>query len=169
LVSLTVCAAPVVPTSWLAKLNANGDTVTGAEPVPLRLTVCGLLAALSVNVSVPLRVPSVVGEKVTLIEHVAPAAMLAPQLLPAMAKSPVVVMLEKLRLLALWFVRETDLALLVFPTANVPKLKEVVERATGAAAYAYAAKPATQRQTTKPIPRTTLGLSLLRLSINFHE
>src|SRR5438094_551825 len=44
-----------------------GERVTAeVVPVPLRLTVCGLPAALSVIVSVALRVPVAVGVKVTL-------------------------------------------------------------------------------------------------------
>jgi hypothetical protein len=36
-------------------------------PAPLRLTTCGLFVALSLRVSVPLRVPLAVGVKVTLM------------------------------------------------------------------------------------------------------
>jgi hypothetical protein len=109
-----------------------GETVTGMEPAPLRATVCGLFAAASVNVSEPLRVPVVVGAKSTPTEQVAPAAMLAPQVLLAMAKSPLVAMLVKLRVIGSAFVSVTDLAALVLPTATVPKLSELLERVTGA-------------------------------------
>lgn len=34
-------------------------------PVPVRLTICGLLAELSWNVTAPIRVPAAVGSKVT--------------------------------------------------------------------------------------------------------
>ena len=48
-----------------------GDKLTvvvpGVVPVPLRPTVCGLPAALSVNVIVPGWLPEAVGVKVTLI------------------------------------------------------------------------------------------------------
>jgi hypothetical protein len=50
-------------------------------PVPLKVTVCGLLLALSVIVNVPLTVPVAEGVNVTLIVQPPPAAMLAPQLL----------------------------------------------------------------------------------------
>ena len=50
-------------------------------PVPLRLTVCGLPGALSVTLSVPVRAPAEVGEKVALIVQLLPAAKVAPQLL----------------------------------------------------------------------------------------
>src|SRR5215831_19389643 len=39
------------------------------EPVPLRLTVCGQLLALSVSLNIPLAGPIVVGENVTQIEQ----------------------------------------------------------------------------------------------------
>lgn len=92
MVSVIVLAELVVPTAWLEKLKLVGETVTAAEPVPLRLTVCGLVAVLSVSVSVPLSVPVVSGAKVTLTEQLAPAAMLVPQVLLAMAKSPLAAM-----------------------------------------------------------------------------
>ncbi len=80
LVSVTVCAALVVPTCWLLKVRVLLDNVTaGAIPVPLRLTLCGLPAALSVIDSVPVRVPVAVGVKVTLMVQLAPAATEAPQ------------------------------------------------------------------------------------------
>ncbi len=57
---------------------------------PERLTVCGLPKALSLMVSVPVRVPVAVGVKVTVIEHTPPAARLLPQLLD-WEKSPLTV------------------------------------------------------------------------------
>ncbi len=83
LVSVTVCAALVVPTCWLLKVRLVLERVTagavGATPVPVRLTLCGLPAALSVIDSVPVRVPVAVGVKVTLMVQLAPAATEAPQ------------------------------------------------------------------------------------------
>ncbi len=79
LVSVTACAALVVPTCWLLKVRVLLDNVTaGAIPVPLRLTLCGLFGALSVIDSVPVRVPVTVGVKVTLIVQLAPAATEVP-------------------------------------------------------------------------------------------
>ena len=51
----------------------------GAAPVPLNGTVCGLLFALSLKVSVPLREPCAFGEKVTEAVQLAPAARLLGQ------------------------------------------------------------------------------------------
>jgi hypothetical protein len=59
-------------------------------PVPVKLTVCGLPAALSEMLRVPLRVPVAVGVKVTVIVQSAPAATELPQLLVS-AKSPALV------------------------------------------------------------------------------
>jgi hypothetical protein len=53
----------------------------GATPVPVSDTCCGLPAALSVIVRVPLADPVAVGVKVTLTVQLAPAASVAPQLL----------------------------------------------------------------------------------------
>jgi hypothetical protein len=68
------------------------NPAAGAMPVPLRLAVCGLPAALSVTLNVPLRVPVAVGVKVTLIVHVPFTASVLPQLLVC-AKSPLAAML----------------------------------------------------------------------------
>ena len=53
----------------------------GAVPVPERLTVWGLLAALSVMVREATRPPLAAGVKVTLMVQLAPAATELPQLL----------------------------------------------------------------------------------------
>src|SRR5438046_10468938 len=73
LVSATACAALVVPTVWLPKLRLDGDKLpaAGVFPTPVRLTLCGLPLALSVRLSVPLRVPAAAGVKGTLIAQLA--------------------------------------------------------------------------------------------------
>ena len=70
LVTVSVCAALVAPTSWLPKsrLVAEGAKA-GAMPVPVRCTVWGLTAALSVNTTEAVRVPMALGVKVTLTVH----------------------------------------------------------------------------------------------------
>jgi hypothetical protein len=60
---------------------------TAATPVPLNDTVCGLAAALSVNVIAPVSVPAAVGVKVTEMVQLALAARLDPQVLVS-AKLP---------------------------------------------------------------------------------
>jgi hypothetical protein len=101
LVRMTICAVLVVPTAWPAKVRLEGERLgAGAAPVPVRLRVCGLPAALSVRVTAALRVPVAAGVKVTLIVQLAPAAIELPQLLVC-AKSPGLVpvsaMLEMLK------------------------------------------------------------------------
>jgi hypothetical protein len=87
---VAICAVLVVLTDWLPKAKLVGERLTTAAvlvPVPERLTVWGLPAALSVMVSEAARLPLAGGVKVTLIVQLAPAATLAPQLL-VWAKSP---------------------------------------------------------------------------------
>ena len=82
MLNVTLWAALVVPTSWLANVRLAGDSAAaGAIPLPTRATVCGLPLALSVTDRVPLRVFVPVGVKLTLILQLAPVPKLAPQLL----------------------------------------------------------------------------------------
>jgi len=75
-----------LPKRRLAGLNST------TVPVPVRLTVCGLPAALSVIDNVPVRVPLCVGLKVTLMVQLASAARLGPQVF-VWLKSPLAAML----------------------------------------------------------------------------
>jgi hypothetical protein len=50
-------------------------------PFPNKVTICGLLVALSVIVKLPLNCPAKVGLDDTLIAHELSAAMLLPQVL----------------------------------------------------------------------------------------
>jgi hypothetical protein len=77
-VSVTVMAALVVPTVTDPKFKLVGKSFA-VVPIPLRLTFCGLPAALSLTLSAALRVPVVVGLNVILIEQLAPAASELPQ------------------------------------------------------------------------------------------
>jgi len=65
-ITVTLFGSPDVPTYWLAKLALCGVTDTaGADMVvPLNIIDSGLSAALSVMLTVPLRVPEPVGVKV---------------------------------------------------------------------------------------------------------
>ena len=86
--SVTAVAALEAPTLMFPN-DGTGEGERPGSPVPSPDTaaVCGLLLALSVTVSVALRVPAAVGVNVTSIEQLAPAARLAPQLFVC-AKSP---------------------------------------------------------------------------------
>jgi hypothetical protein len=83
LVSVTVCAALGVLTIWLPNARPEGDKLaTGPDagvPVPVRLTVWGLFAALSVKVIAAVRVPVAVGVNVTLIVQLPPTTTKLPQ------------------------------------------------------------------------------------------
>jgi len=82
LVRVTVWAELVVPRDWLPNATLVGERLTaGAVPVPERLTVCGLLGALSVKESEAVRLPVAVGVKVTLTVQLAPAATELPHVL----------------------------------------------------------------------------------------
>lgn len=97
LVSVTVTAALAPPTTADPKFRELAERVTGEPellPVPLRLTVCGLLKAESVKVKAPVAAPVAVGVKVTPTLQLAPAAMLVPQVLLAIPKDPLTSMLE---------------------------------------------------------------------------
>ena len=84
-------------------------------PVPVSGTDCGLATALSVIVIVPLRVPVVVGVKVTLIVHLFETATKAGQLFVC-AKSPLDMILVMFRVAKPLLVRVTDCVGLVVPT-----------------------------------------------------
>ena len=80
--SVTVCAALVLPTLRVVKVSVVGLSDTAgavATPVPETPTLCGLPAASLVMTTLPLRAPDVVGVKVTLIVQVAAGARVAPQ------------------------------------------------------------------------------------------
>ena len=72
---MAVCPALMVTLAGEAERSKS-------MPVPLRLTVCGLPPkALSLTLSVPVRLPAATGLKVTLMEQLAPAANVDEQLL----------------------------------------------------------------------------------------
>src|SRR5437763_1975739 len=121
--SVTTCAALAVPTVWLPKLKEVGERLTAGVPVPddtplpLRLTFCGLPVALSLTVTVPVRVPVVVGLKFTLIVQLVRAASDVPQVpSPARVKSPLTVMLLIVKVAVPVLVSVENCAMLVIPT-----------------------------------------------------
>jgi hypothetical protein len=92
-VRVTLFAELVLPTAVLPKLRLATESVTGAVPLPLSETVCGLVIALSLKVSVPAAAPTPVGVKVTPTVQFPLAATLAPQVFVAIANGPVATML----------------------------------------------------------------------------
>ena len=78
LLSVMVCAALAIFTVWLLNIRLEGTSeMVGNWPVPVKLTVCGLLGALSVMVRLAVCVPPAEGVKVTLTVQFAPAAKLS--------------------------------------------------------------------------------------------
>src|SRR5208282_288314 len=97
---------------WLSVTFPNatvlGDTASrAATPVPDSVTECGLPAALSETVRLPLRVPSAVGVKTTVIVQAAPADRVLEQLL-VWLKSPLIWRLLTVKVAFPAFVRVTD-------------------------------------------------------------
>jgi hypothetical protein len=80
-VSVTVCAALIIFSSWLPKVRLVGASVTagvGFAPVPVNAMFCGLVLSLSVSCNVAVSLPTTVGLNVTLTVQVlvAPKGML---------------------------------------------------------------------------------------------
>src|SRR3984957_8017200 len=79
LVKTTVFVPLGTCTAWRPKLRRVGSKVGFTRiPVPERLTVCGLLAAASLIVSVPVREPVWLGVKITLTTQFAEGASSTP-------------------------------------------------------------------------------------------
>jgi len=114
-VNAAVCPAVTV---WLAGcVVIEGATADVVEPVPVSEITCGLLEALSVRVSVPVRVPAAVGVNFTLIVQLAPGATELPQVpTPEKAKSPLKPAL-KVRVVLPVLVSVVNCAPLLVPTA----------------------------------------------------
>lgn len=102
-----------------------------APPVPVRLTVCGLLAALLLIVIAPVRCPETVGVKVTAIVQVAPGASAEPQVLDC-AKSPEAVIEEMVAAAAPLLVSVIVCGGLVVCSAWLPKVRLVDDTVTDA-------------------------------------
>ena len=66
MVKVTLCAELVVATCCCPKPRLVGDKVTaGAVPVPVNGKLCGLSAALSLTVTLAVRIPAALGWNVT--------------------------------------------------------------------------------------------------------
>src|SRR5437899_2408587 len=96
LFSVTDCAALVERKCRFLNARQFGETLTPvASPVPVRLTDCGLPAALSVMLIAPVRLPSFPTRRSSDLVQLAPAATDVPQVLVCM-KSPLATMLVTL-------------------------------------------------------------------------
>ena len=105
-VNVTVCDALELPTRTAGNVNLVAESFS-TVPVPVRLTLCGLPAALSVTVIAPVRVPRTVGWNVTMIAQLAPAASTEPHVV-VFAKSPEDTMLVMFSVALPVFLRVTD-------------------------------------------------------------
>ncbi len=133
LVSVTACDAVDVPTVCAPKASDEGESAaTAANPVPVRLTGAGAVLLLLVNDSDPVRLPTVVGLKTTLIVQLAPGSSEAAQVLVCV-KSPVMLMalMESATLPVL--LRVTLCAALLVPRSCEEKLSDPGESVATAA------------------------------------
>jgi hypothetical protein len=119
-VSVTACAALVVPTDWGANVREEGVRVTPEpKPVPMSFTIWGLPGALSVMTRLAERSPAAVGIKATTRPHAFPGAILAQES-PVTTKSPespVTAIFETVRAAFPVFKKETRKDWLCNPTA----------------------------------------------------
>src|SRR3954449_2046076 len=131
LVTVTVCAAEVVPLLWLPNARAfvDSETAGGATvAVPVTLITCGEPAALWAMLTVAVFAPVVVGEKSTPMVQLPPGdtgarqlfvtvnwlALVPPSVTPLTARTPVPVS----EIVITWLV--------VVPTAWLPNASVVV-------------------------------------------
>jgi hypothetical protein len=88
LLRVTDSAGLLVPTACSPNVSPVAERLAaGAMPVPLRLTTCGLSAALLATVTSPVLVPLSMGAKTTLRLQAAPGGKLGPQVF-VWVKSP---------------------------------------------------------------------------------
>lgn len=150
-VKLTALAMLPWPVNSAAKLRRPGARATaGWVPVPVSATDCGLPAALSATVTVPLIVPADFGSKSSVMVQLAPTAIDPLHGLTSavpIAKSALAVMLVMLSAAEPVLVRVTFCVALDVPTGCEPKLKLAGEKlATGAGVMPV------------PVSATTCGL-----------
>jgi hypothetical protein len=145
-----------------------GETVSGPEPVPVKGTVCGLFGPSAAKVSAPKRLPRAVGENVTPTKHDALAATLAPQVLLAIAKSPVTVMLLNVTVALVGFWTVTTFASPAPWTGTNPQVKLGGESVIGVVS---ADDNATHGSTmVSSVRRLSMGIGLrLKVTPPWHE
>ncbi len=123
LVTVTV-ADEFDPTATLGRVRLVGLNASGATLVPVSLTTCGLVAALSVMVRAPVIDATELGAKLTLIVQLLDAASDVEQLL-VWVKSPLVVIEPMESGPEPEFFRVTALEALVVPTAVLANVRLV--------------------------------------------
>ena len=131
LVIVTDSGLLVTPTLVVGKVSDAGfGVIAGAViPVPVSVTICGLVASESVIVSVPVMTPVFVGTKATFTRQLLPAARLPPQLLLSekfgLQAKPVIVsvVVPTFAMVTVWFA-------LRVPTSWLPNSNDVVLKLT---------------------------------------
>lgn len=102
-----------------------------AMPVPARLTVCGLLVALSVTVMDPVYAPAAVGVDVTLMVQLPRAATVPPQVFVSVKPALAAILLMAKAEAGLLLVSVTVIGALAMRIGWVAKVKEVGLSVTG--------------------------------------
>ena len=130
---VTVLIALVSSTATSPKFNDVGETVVGSTPFPLSATICGLLDALSLMVSVPAGwAPNAVGVRVTPMMQLAPAANELVHVVDGSTAYGVPAIISEIAILPdSLFLRVTFLIALVSFTATSPKFNDVGETVAG--------------------------------------
>src|SRR5208337_2146481 len=138
LFTVITCGALVVPSGTFGNAKLGGVIVaTPARPVPVRVAECGLPVALSVTVTLAVRVPDPSGENVTAMLQLNPGASGLTQLF-VWAKSPgsapVMVTGEKVRFAVPLLVRVMFCGALVVPSDWDAKVRLAGKRLTSGTA-----------------------------------
>src|SRR5579875_1581672 len=141
-VMVTLKCAGVPANSVIEGVEA---VIEKSEPLPVSAMTCGLSAALSVIVTLPVRVPPVVGVNTMLMAQLPPAGRVTLQVFPSL-KSPLATIPEMSSVCEPLLVSVTCLPELDVPMATTPKSRLVAERATAACGVTF------------PVKRTTCGL-----------
>jgi hypothetical protein len=119
--TVKVVAALVVPTATEPNPWVAGVRVIGAVPVPVRLAVC--VPALSITVRVPVRAPTALGVKLTVMAQVAAAATEGQ--VPVAVKSPLADMLLAVSAVVPVLVRvNVRVVVLRLPTTAEPRARD---------------------------------------------
>src|SRR5438093_13717308 len=109
--------------------DPDAAVIEKSSPVPARASFCGLLAALSLRVTIPVRVPPAVGLKLTLTVQLPLEVSVAPQVLVS-AKSPLILRLLMFRVTLPVFLTVIVCATLWDPTICPLKVRFPGEVAT---------------------------------------
>jgi hypothetical protein len=123
-----------VPTGVAEKVKLAGDKLaTEAVPVPVSVTVCGLLLSLVVMVRLPVCAPKDGGVKVVAMTQLAPADSVLAQVVDGSSVNPLpdTANKEMARAIVWLFLRVTSLMALASLISTLPKLTDVADSVVG--------------------------------------